>query len=516
MYDGWYDLSVTAKKSTSSLGFTIYGSSLKEKDVIVIKNIKINGKKISFSTDDWSEWEQPKLSFSLTNDPSSSPSPSNTKPSSSSNVSESSTTIKNIGMINAGPGTDCSKEMTIAWHSPYLNNYVEYTVASDSNFRNSKRVDVTCSFIDSDREFINDKLKPVEFYACKAYLTDLSSNTDYIYRVGNEYNGNSSSKKFKTAAGGKNNFSFAWLADVHTVNDSAQYRENIKSLINTMGNINFVMFSGDITKIGNMYDQWGYFAGNPSVSNYMFATIAGNHDYYKTTDGKNKLAVGKCKYYSNKWYLDYAAIPISSTYRDSNYWFIYNNVLFFNIDSTQNDDVNEKDVKVDVDDQIKWFKNVVKSLKGKYDYIIVQQHFSYIIDTTVKYGKFKKWSPVFREFKVDLALGADTHTYSRSAPLYYTGNKSKPKYISKSNVQMSSSEGTVYMTSYQLDGLDDHGKLYLAKKVVNNASLFKNDSFSAGGGNGGCKIDVTSEGIKLVLYTGNGKSDSVFISKKSR
>ncbi|OUM56323.1 hypothetical protein PIROE2DRAFT_65598 [Piromyces sp. E2] len=414
-------------------------------------------------------------------------------------------------MINTGPGTDCSNEISIAWHSPYEKNYVEYTTASDSNFKNSKKLNVTCSFRNKDREFINDKLNPVTFYACKTSLKSLSSNTDYIYRVGNDYS-RSDSKKFKTAAGIKQNFSFAWLADVHTVSTSDTYRKNIKTLIDKMGEINFVMFSGDITNIGNMYDQWGYFAGNPSVSNYMFATIAGNHDYYKTKNGHDKEKESNCKYFSNKWFLDYAALPTSSTYRDSNYWFIYNNVLFFNIDSTQNDGVNEKGVKVNVDDQISWFKEVADSQKGKYDYIIVQQHFSYIIDTEVKYGRFAKWSPIFKKYKVDLALGADTHTYSRSAPLYYTGSSSSVSSISESNVQKSSSEGTVYMTSFQLD----NSNAKLSTGVENKASLFKKESFSAGGGTGGCKIDVTNDGIKLVLYTGDGETDSVFISKKNR
>ena len=37
------------------------------------------------------------------------------------------TTIKAIGMINTGPGGDCSTEMTIAFHSPYSDNFVDYT-----------------------------------------------------------------------------------------------------------------------------------------------------------------------------------------------------------------------------------------------------------------------------------------------------------------------------------------------------------------------------------------------------
>ena len=41
-------------------------------------------------------------------------------------------------MINTGPGGDCSTEMTIAFHSPYSDNFIEYTEASDISFENSK------------------------------------------------------------------------------------------------------------------------------------------------------------------------------------------------------------------------------------------------------------------------------------------------------------------------------------------------------------------------------------------
>ena len=93
------------------------------------------------------------------------------------------TTIKKIGMINTGPGGDCSKEMSVAWHSPYSDNYIEYTLSSDTSFKNAKKKFVTGTFRGEDREFYDSNEKRVTFYSCKAYLENLSSNTDYIYRV---------------------------------------------------------------------------------------------------------------------------------------------------------------------------------------------------------------------------------------------------------------------------------------------------------------------------------------------
>ena len=416
------------------------------------------------------------------------------------------TTIQKIGMINTGPGGDCSKEMSVAWHSPYSDNYVEYTLSSDTSFEKAKKISVTGTFRGEDREFYDSNEKSVTFYSCKAYLENLTPNTNYIYRVGNEKE-ISDIMRFKTA-GINGKFSFAWLADVHTADKTSYYRDNIKTLISKMKNIDFVMFSGDITDIGNKYHQWEYFSGNPSISNYMYATIPGNHDYYKRPKESKK-------YVSNKWYIDWAATPKTNIINDkkldpSNYWFIYNKVLFINIDSTQNDDTKENTISVSK--QIEWFKDVVENVNGKYDYIIVQQHFSYIIDKKIKYGRFTEWSPIFKKYKVDLALGADSHEYSRSAPLYWTGTDKKQETLTEDTVTISEKYGTVYMTAFQLDGDS------LSKNVSNKATFLKDSSFYGGGGGiGGCKIDVDDERIKLSLITrDNDEADTVTISKKSR
>ena len=326
------------------------------------------------------------------------------------------TTIKSIGMLNTGPGGDCSTEMSIAFHSPYLDNFVEYTEASDTEFEKAKKISVTGTYRDENRQFVDSNGKSVTFYSCKAYLKNLSPDTKYIYRVGNNKE-TSNIMNFKTA-GTNGKFSFAWLADIHTASKSDTYRANIKTVLNRMKGIEFVMFSGDITDVGNQYHEWEYFSGNPSISNYMYATIPGNHDYYIRP--KEDI-----KYISNKWFIDWATTPKTNIINDkkldpSNYWFIYNKVLFINIDSTQND--SSKENEIDVSKQIKWFEDVVENAEGKYNYIIVQQHFSYLVDKDKKYGRFTKWSPIFMKYMVDLSLDADSHEYYRSAPLYWTGS----------------------------------------------------------------------------------------------
>ena len=43
-----------------------------------------------------------------------------------------------------------------------------------------------------------------------------------------------------------------------------------------------VLFSGDAVKYGSRYDNWQQWNGSPAVTNYMFAMIPGNKEYYYT------------------------------------------------------------------------------------------------------------------------------------------------------------------------------------------------------------------------------------------
>ena len=133
------------------------------------------------------------------------------------------------------------------------------------------------------------------------------------------------------------------------------------------------------------------------------------------------------------------------------------------------------------------------------------------MDKDIKYGRFTKWAPVFLKYRVDLALGADSHDYYRSAPLYWTGSSTSQKTLTEDTVEVSSELGTVYMTAFQLDGDS------LSSGIKNKATFLEDLSFFGGGGIGACKIDINNERIKVSLITGdNDETDTVIISKKRR
>ena len=115
------------------------------------------------------------------------------------------------------------------------------------------------------------------------------------------------------------------------------------------------------------------------------------------------------------------------------------------------------------------------------------------------------------KYRVDLALGADSHENYRSAPLYWIGSSTSQKTLTEDTVEVSEDLGTVYMTAFQLDGDS------LSSSVKNKATFLKDLSFYAGGGKGACKIDINNERIKVSLITkDNDETDTITISKKRR
>nr|MCR5765264.1 metallophosphoesterase [Treponema sp.] len=439
--------------------------------------------------------------------------------------------INKLQMISIGPGADCSKEMTINWHSPVPVNYVEFTTADDTSFSKAGKVWVEGkltegNFEDTDAKDNtkqkkygwNDgsgKLDNTKFYFCKADLKKLKPNTDYIYRVGT---GNSSeiSKtfKFKTAGTKGGQFSFFWAADLHTPSGSSSYIKRISELIGfananlkkaDLPEVDYVLFTGDLVEAGAVYQDWLYWDAIPEIKDYMWATTTGNHDYY-LYDGYRGLS-GKARV-SPRWQYECTAFPSTNTYKTSdgtvktldpsNYWYLYNRVLFIGIDSMSEESVDSK-YKESLSTQKAWFKAVVEENKGKYDYIIAFQHYAYLVCDEEVWGHYADWRKIFDSVGVDFALGSDSHSYSRTYE------------IVKSQKIASDANGTVYVTSPMTEG----GSLSaISNEYPNGKGKFE---FYGGGCVGGCYFVVNSNSITMYLIGAKGRVfDQKTVGKKKR
>ncbi|MCQ2412056.1 MAG: metallophosphoesterase [Sphaerochaetaceae bacterium] len=388
--------------------------------------------------------------------------------------------------LMAGPGHDSSTSQTISWHSQNPDCVLELTDANSTQF--TQTIAVACN--KNTLEW-NDG---TSYYRYRIELEGLEPDSTYQYRVKNADGSVSEAGTFKTA-GSDGTFHFLWLSDNHTqANNPLIF--NVDTAIDRANailgqDINFVLFSGDMVNKGQIYNNWFNWQSSDRLHRNMFAFLVGNHEYYPA---------GKKNMDTSAYYLDMVAVPDDDAdVLDSNYWFLYENVLFICLDSIGREDDGTMNYanRETLEMERIWLESVVEANKGKYDYIIVSQHYSMLEGENSGTGAYEFWAPVMDKCRVDLVLASDTHTYSRSYTLY--GDQV-------------AEDGTVYMTSPITEYQEE-------KAIVNRPELTGNRcAFYVGEkGSGFVVVSVTPQAITLDVYGSDGiQYDSLSVNKKNR
>lgn len=377
--------------------------------------------------------------------------------------------------VTAGPGQNAQNQAVISWHSPSPASTIEYTEANGTEFTQSMTLD--------GERTKSDWADLFSIYRYKAVLENLEQGSTYRYRIKVTDTAFTEEGTFRTAPK-DGTFSFAWLSDVHA--SSADSMANIKALLEyerQRTEIAFCLFTGDMVNQGKRYRYWEGWTDSGLLAEMEYAFVIGNHEYYPYNGPENA---------TDSYYLDFVAIPDNhgeSTLSD--YWFLYDNVLFICLDTMA---VETKGQEV-LNKQIAWFRDVVNQNKGKYTYLIVAQHYAFLDGDVEGTGYYTSWYPVFDECKVDLALSSDTHAYTRSKTLF--------------NNQVSD-KGTIYMTSPMTEGktlseivndetqLGERAAFYTVKTVM-----------------GGAYITVTPQNLTVHVIGENGTEfDSVTIQAR--
>lgn len=426
-----------------------------------------------------------------------------------------------ICMVMAGPGEESSKQAVISWHSTSTGSCLEYRIADSEDW--IVVANELCNETKSTAKWVIDSKgtalaeKP---YVCKVYLDGLAAGSSYKYRIKTVDGHYSEVATFRTAEEDTTYFQFAWMSDIHTPSTSAEYINRIGEIVNYSNakngvDIDFVLFTGDIAEKGQRYDHWKNWSDSGLMNNMTYAFLVGNHDYYPY-DSKDRT--------TNAYYKDFAAYPANNDPEgdayvlDSNYWFIWNRVMFVCIDNfTSEGSETSSQEGSSLSAQISWFKAVVDANAGNYDYLIFAQHLPFFDskDTApCSYGNFNSWYKIFDQYKVDFALSSDEHTYRRSYPLY---NKKSPSYYSETNPDAEKAElidgkvskGTVYVVSNHTEGAS-------LSSLKNDAKNMKYIEYRAGGV-GGVYFTVTPTEMTLHLIGSGGREyDTITVLKKDR
>jgi hypothetical protein len=372
-------------------------------------------------------------------------------------------------LIVTNPSEDTSKEMNIAWHTTILGTFVEYTIKEDSGFASSNRVLGECQAITYYDEGIKADITD---YKCDATLTNLTSDTEYIYRVGKT--NFSSTYGFTTS--GTSAFTFMYFSDVHVYLPIPSRYNSAQKLINVIEskyrNLKFVVTGGDMTAYGTVRDDWKSYYSLSMFSKYMIASTPGNHEYY------NRSA--KIYADSRKYFDMYSNNPDNGAegVKNGSYFFQYGSVLFISLDSEAYR-LSSQPAEYKTN-QKEWLTDVLENHPSQY--IVLFHHMYHYAGNEVS-SSMRDLQPIIDKYGVDLVLTGHDHVYTRSNRIYNGTNSTDGK------------KGAIYITGSAIgDRLEAETSLstdvYVAKKIGNT-------SIAMG-------ITVSSETLMLKTYDETG------------
>ena len=287
--------------------------------------------------------------------------------------------------ISLSMGADES-QMNFTWYSPLEN--ASLTVADNASLTGAQTITAAATVA-------NDGL-----YSCKATATGLEANTTYYYQLSN--NGNKSDV-YSFTTGGTGAFSFAYVGDPQigagsTDTDIAGW-DNTLNIIDTnsiFSDVSFLLSAGDQVNTADSESEYDGYLDHDALLGLPVATVIGNHD-----SGSNA-------------YSQHFNVPNESTSgttaAGSDYYFVYNNVLFLVLNSNNTSAAEHKQFMLDAieatkDENIQW-----KIVTFHHSIYSVASH---ALEDTIL-SRRDALVPVFKELDIDVVLMGHDHVYTRS------------------------------------------------------------------------------------------------------
>ncbi len=233
-------------------------------------------------------------------------------------------------------------------------------------------------------------------------LKELSSSTQYMYRVGDSTElGWSEWSHFSTA---KNDggFSFLYLGDAQ--NDlKSMWSRAIRGAYSTRPDADFIFHAGDLVDKADSDAEWGdwFYAGGWIHSSVPTLACTGNHEYARRSDGSYNL--------SSFWGPTFA-FPTNGPkgLDETTYYIDYQNTRFISL--------NTQAFLIDptaAERQTRWLKSTLKNHEQKWT-IVLMHHPIYSAKSGRDNMQMREaFLPLFEKHHVDLVLQGHDHTYAR-------------------------------------------------------------------------------------------------------
>ena len=317
------------------------------------------------------------------------------------------------------------------------------------------------------------------FYYNQATLANLEENTKYVYRV---VNGDQVSKIYDFTTkdfDGSYNFIFAGDPQIgasgSASKDTEGWDKTLSDSINKF-NPNFILSAGDQVNTASDENQYSGYLDHEELTSVPQATTIGNHDsssnaYTQHFNLPNETAKGE-------------------TAAGTDYWYVYNNTLFMNINTNNTSTAEHK----------AFMKEAIKENQDVRWKVVVFHHSVYSVAShSVESSILKRreeLTPVFDDLGIDVVLMGHDHVYVRS-------NMMKGMKVSQETKDLTSvtdPEGILYLTANSASG----SKYYDIKTNISTDFVAKMDQSKQ---RSISNIEVSENSFKVTTYLYNSNDN---------
>ena len=328
-------------------------------------------------------------------------------------------------------------------------------------------------------EATNNQANDKGFYYNQATLANLEENTKYVYRV---VNGDQVSKIYDFTTkdfDGSYNFIFAGDPQIgasgSASKDTEGWDKTLSDSINKF-NPNFILSAGDQVNTASDENQYSGYLDHEELTSVPQATTIGNHDsssnaYTQHFNLPNETAKGE-------------------TAAGTDYWYVYNNTLFMNINTNNTSTAEHK----------AFMKEAIKENQDVRWKVVVFHHSVYSVAShSVESSILKRreeLTPVFDDLCIDVVLMGHDHVYVRS-------NMMKGMKVSQETEDLTSvtdPEGILYLTANSASG----SKYYDIKTNISTDFVAKMDQSKQ---RSISNIEVSENSFKVTTYLYNSNDN---------
>ncbi len=279
-----------------------------------------------------------------------------------------------------------------------------------------------------------------------ATLAGLAENTAYVYRVGSEGNW-SAVNSFRTQSF-EGDFDFLFYGDPqlgasgNVANDAAGWLDTLNVSLAAYPDAEMLFSSGDQVETASNEAQYTAFLGPDALRQVPFVATNGNHDVGSKAYEQHFATPNT----------DRSAGPGSSgSASGGDYWFIYKDVLFMNLNSnSRNYASHEAFVRQTIADhgsEAKW-----KMVAYHHSIYSAGPHAT---DSDVV-DRRSTWPTLFSELGIDLVLQGHDHSYARTY-LLRNGEKADANEQPGADTVTPGPGGVLYLTANSASGSKYYG-----------------------------------------------------------